>query len=373
MKLIIILIIMFTFMLAVPAHAQTRMDAVNVGKGDAIIIQAEGCTALVDTGKGYACGKLRRALEELGIDRLDAVFITHVDSDHIEGLQFITQSGIQVDAWYASPCFFEYKEKKHPLVKLEVNVTWLEAGDIVTIGEAEFKVLAPIVKSEDEENDNSLVMMLTTPDGSILLTGDMEYPEEQTLLAAGADLECNILKVSNHGDSDATSAGFIRLASPEYAVISTSSYEKPGTPDPFVVAMLEEAGAQVFVTQDSDAVTAVMDGGSVTMTHTCWENIPTYSGVNLKVDRENELFTITNSSGDDISLAGWYLYSDSGNEYFIIGSGTLPAGGSVTIGTKSSPDGAYDILWDDKNVIANKKDDIVSLYDENGQFIYSAN
>lgn len=368
MKFFIIALLLL--LISVPALAETRMTAVNVGKGDAIIIQTDGCTVLIDTGKGYACGRLRRAFEELGIRHLDAVFITHVDSDHIEGLQFIAESGIQVDAWYASPYFFEYKEKKHPLNKLEVDVTWLEAGDIVTIGKGEFTVLAPVTKSEEEENDNSLVMMFTSPDGSILLTGDIEYPAEEALLSTGVDLKCDVLKVSNHGDGDATSAEFVLRASPDYAVISTSSIEKPDTPDSGVISSLESAGAQVFVTQDSDAVTAVMDGGSITMSHTHWENIPAYAGVKLAVDKENELFTLINGSGDDISLAGWYLYSEAGNEYFIIGSGVLPAGGSVVIGTKTSPEGTYDILWDEKNVISNKKEDIISLYDENGNLIF---
>jgi len=372
MKLILILTLLLFSSFLIPAQAETRMDVISVGKGDAIIIQAEGCTVLIDTGKGYACGKLRRAFEELGITRLDAVFITHVDSDHIEGLQFLRQCGIQVDKWYASPYFFEYKEKKHPLNKLGANVIWLEAGDVVTIGEARFEVLAPLVKSEEEENDNSLVMMLTTPDGSILLTGDMEYPEEETLLATDADLKCDILKVSNHGDGDATSSAFIKRSQPGYAVISTSSYEKPDTPDPGVMAALRAAGAEVFVTQDSDAVTAVMNSGSIAVSHTFWQDMPEYSGVSMTVDKENELFIITNGSGGDISLESWYLYSESGNELFIIPGGTLPANGSITIGTKTSPEGRYDIYWDEKNVIANKKDDLISLYDENGKLIYSA-
>lgn len=366
MKFILILLAILIFS-ATPSMARTVMSTVNVGKGDAIIIRTEGCTALIDTGKGYAAGRIRRALEELGIDRLDAVFITHVDNDHIEGLQFLAQYGIQVDAWYASPYFFEYKEKKHPLNQLDLDVTWLEAGDVVTIGEASFHVLAPIVKNEEEENNNSLVMMLETPDGRILLTGDMEYPEEETLLATDADLKCDILKVSNHGDNDATGRELIERASPGYAVISTSTLEKQETPDPGVVAALQDIGAEVFVTQDSDCVTAVMDSGEITMSHTFWPEIPVYEGFSMIIDRENELFTIINSSSDAVSIKNWYIYSDSGNELFLLPDATIEPCSSMTIGTKSSPDDMYDILWDDKNIISNKKDDHIYLYDENGR------
>lgn len=371
MKFILSLIVL-SLLLMLPACAETQLHAVSVGKGDAIIIQTDGCTALIDTGKGYACGRIRRAFEELGIEKLDAVFITHVDSDHIEGLQFLAESGIQVDKWYASPYFFEYKEKKHPIRKIDKEPTWLYAGDAVTIGSAEFSVLAPIVKNEDEENDNSLVMMLTTPDGRILLTGDIEYPGESALLSTNADLACDILKVSNHGDGDATSAEFVARASAKIAVISTDSHEKPDTPDPGVVRELEASGAQVLVTQDSDMITCVLDGGSVTAEHVSWTDLPAYKDVTMSVDRNSELFTIKNGSGYDISLENWYIYSEAGNELYIFGEVELPAGGTVTLGTKTT-EGACDVYWDEKNVISNKKDDMLSLYDENGTLISTVN
>ena len=370
LTILIMLIVLTVLLTALPACAETCMHAVSVGKGDALIIQAGDSAVLIDTGKGYACGRLRRAFEELGITQLDAVFVTHVDSDHIEGLQFLAESGIQVGAWYASPYFFEYKEKKHPLRRLGVEPEWLEAGDEVVIGDMHFSVLAPLTKNWDDEDENSLVIMLETPDGRILLTGDMEHGEEAGLLAAGADLCCDVLKVANHGDGDTTSAEFIARTGAEYAIISTDSLEKPGTPDPSVVAALESAGAKVFITQDSDAVCALLTGGETTVSHVYWEKRAT-EGVGFSIDRENELFTLTNSSEADISLEGWYVYSDAGNELYIFGAELLPADGSIVLGTKSSPEGSYSVFWDEKNVISDKKTDLISLYDRDGNLVGS--
>ena len=117
-------------------------------------------------------------------------------------------------------------------------------------------------------------------------------------------------------------------------------------------------------------MTAVLSGGNISVSRTYWSDVPEFAGVKLRVDRDNELFTIENASGSDIDLKDWYIYSDSGNELFIIQGGTVPAGGSITIGTKSC-EVAYDILWDEKNVISNKKDDLISLYDMNGRLIFS--
>jgi len=348
------------------AAAETKITAVSVGKGDAILVETGDYTCLVDAGRPEAMGKILRAFRELGVRRLDAVFLTHVDADHAGGMAWLAKSGIEVGAWYASDFYFEYKEKNHPLVKAGVDVTWLHAGDAIPAGEgATLTVLAPINESLDEENDNSLVLMLETPDGRALLAGDMELPEEADLLASGADVSCAILKVANHGDGDATGAEFVAAAAPQVALISTDACEKPDTPDPDVVARLQNAGCLVYITQDASAVVATLDGGKASAELVEWPDA-VRDGVSLAVDRDDELFTVENGEDEAVDLAGWYLYSERGDEMYLFGDVSLAPGESVTVGTKSSPDGAYDQIWDEKNVLSDKKDDPVSLYDESG-------
>ncbi len=346
--------------------AETRITAVSVGKGDAILVQTGDYTCLIDAGKPEAMGRVKRALRELGIEKLDAVFLTHVDNDHAGGMAWLTKSGIEVDTWYASDCYFSYKEKNHPLVKAGVDVHWLRAGDEISAGaDAHFTVLAPIEENEDEENDNSLVLLLETPDGRALFAGDMELPEEAELLSAGADLSCAILKVANHGDGDATGADFVSAVAPQISIISTDAYEKPGTPDPAVVARLEAAGSLVYVTQDASAIRATLNGGKASAEAVHWpDEVP--EDISLAVDRADELFTLTNGGSETVDLTGWYLHSERGDELFSFESATLLPGESVTVGTKSSPGGTYSVYWDEKNVLANEKDDPVGLYDENG-------
>lgn len=345
--------------------AETVVTAVSVGKGDAVIVETGGFVCLIDAGKPEAMGKVRRALRELGIERLDAVFLTHVDNDHAGGMAWLARSGIEIGAWYASDFYFEYKEKNHPLVKAGATVTWLHAGDVVPAGDASFTVLAPLRKSEDEENDNSLVLMLETPDGRALFAGDMELPEETDLLASGADLSCDILKVSNHGDGDATGPAFALSASPQIAIISTDAYEKPGTPDPGVVARLESAGSAVYITQDASAIRATLDGGSASAEALLWPDEP-HDGIWFIVNRADELFAVTNGGDEILDLTGWYIHSEKGDELFAFEGGDLLPGETITVGTQSSPAGAYAVLWDEKNVLSDKKDDPAALYDENG-------
>ena len=259
-----------TVLMCGTAHAQVELFAVNVGKGDALVVRAGSYTCLIDTGKEKAQEQLEVALKALGVEALDAVFVTHTDKDHTGGLKWLRESGIEIRAIYASRYYPNTTEKKHQAVKtakkLDLEVQWLGAGDSVPLGDsgAVFQVLAPQMEIPDDEDDNSLVMMLDSPDGRILLTGDMERVEEAALLASGADLRCDVLKVANHGDGDATSAALIAACAPSVALISTDSEEKPGTPDAGIVRNLQSIGCAVCVTQDASlGVRITLDGGKV--------------------------------------------------------------------------------------------------------------
>ena len=259
-----------TVLMCGTAQAQVELFAVNVGKGDALVVRAGDYTCLIDTGKEKAQEQLEVALKALGVEALDAVFITHTDKDHVGGLKWLRESDIEIRAIYASRYYPNTTEKKHPAVKaakkLDLIVNWLGAGDSVPLGDsgAVFRVLAPAMEIPDDEDDNSLVMMLDSPDGRILLTGDMEHVEEAALLSSGADLCCDVLKVANHGDSDATSAALIAACAPSVALISTDSAEKPGSPDAGVVRNLQGVGCAVYVTQDASlGIRVTLDGGRV--------------------------------------------------------------------------------------------------------------
>lgn len=353
-----------------------ELFAVNVGKGDALIVKVDGFTCLIDAGKPYAMGKVRSALEAMGVSALDAVFLTHTDGDHAGGLEWLSEGDIPVGAWYASGYFTDVKAEKHPAVKAArargAQIQWLVRGDSVALGDtgAALRVLAPDRLFEDKDDNNSLVMMLETAQGRMLLTGDMELPEEAALLSQGDDLGCAVLKAPNHGDDDTVSQAFAEAVSAQAAIISTDSGEKPGTPDPGVVARLQSAGAACYVTQDAGLGLRVTLTGGVPSVQAVDIDAPLTTGLTIReVVPGDDLVTLKND-GADADLTGFYLYSDRGNELYAFPEGyVLGAGESVTVGTKSSDDGDYDLLWNDKKVIHKSKTDDIYLYDACGRVI----
>ena len=85
----------------------------------------------------------------------------------------------------------------------------------------------------------------------MLLTGDMEFPEENVLLAAGLIPKADVLKIANHGESDATSSALVAAVQPALAVISTNSDDEPDTPAPRVLMTLKSSNVPVLNTEDS--------------------------------------------------------------------------------------------------------------------------
>ena len=158
---------------------------------------------------------------------------------------------------YTSKYYVLKKEGgKHPvekaIKKTDYQYEFLVGGDSLQLDGGKLTVIGPVEFNEEVENCNSLVLLAEGGGGSILLTGDMEFPEEDSLLKAQAIPQADVLKIGNHGEGDATSIQLITTVQPKLAVIPTNTEEEPDTPDPRVLKLLRDQGIQYIVTQDSE-------------------------------------------------------------------------------------------------------------------------
>ncbi len=257
---------------AAPAET-ARILFIDVGKGDAALVTADGKHYLVDAGPSDAWDRVESALRHYGVAKLEGVFLTHSDKDHAGGLMPLAKSEVEVSTWYASALYRLDDGKTHPAAEAAAargqQIVYLSAGDSA----GPFAVLGPVVRSKDED-DNSLVLMLETSQGRALLTGDMKLDGEEALIQSGRSLKCDVLKLGHHGNSDATSDLLIERTSPRLAVVSTDSDERPELPDQRVVKLLEDRGIPLYSTWKSGGGVLVTLDGEPRAERVSWNTAP---------------------------------------------------------------------------------------------------
>ena len=353
------------------ADDPTRLLALNVGKADCLLLLTEGQAYLIDSGYDYTYNALAELLRREGVARLDGVFLTHCDKDHYGGLAYLADSGVAVDAWYAPAIYYEVSEAQHPMVlaaaKRGQKVQWLNAGDKLELGGASLRVLGPLTQNTTNENNNSLVFSVETPDGTLLFTGDMKLEEEYELLEADLIGPADVLKVPFHGDNTASSQAFVERVSPQIALICTSTAQEPDTPASSILKRYARVGAEILVTQDYErAVEITLQNGRAAAQPMVWD-APDHSGdLQASITPEDDLLILRNASETPIDLSGWILYSTRGGECFRFPEGSiLPARGEYRIGSRMTAT-AVDWRLDEKRVWHKSKFDQAQLYDLTG-------
>ena len=254
---------------AAPDAAETddklTLVAFNVGKADALLLTSGDTAYLIDTGTEDSWADLSRALEALGVTHLTGVIVTHMDKDHYGGAKQLAESDIAIDGWYASWAWEKEKWKKHPVVKAAAvrgeEITLLKPGD--TLSDGLLTVIGPIQEREESENDNSLVLVASGGGGKMLLTGDMEYDEENDLLAAGVIPSCDVLKVGHHGSKTSSTEAFLNAVHPEIAVIEVGADNSYGHPSQKVLDRLDALGSRVYRTDISGNIVLTTDGDTI--------------------------------------------------------------------------------------------------------------
>ncbi len=350
------------------------MVCANIGKADCILIKGGDFAYLIDTGYEQSWPALLKMLEQYGVTALDGVFLTHCHKDHYGSLMLLAQSDIPVGAWYAAEIYYDMKASKHPLMLAAKargeEPVWLAAGDVIAAGSgASFTVLGPLTANTDNENNNSLVMRFECSAGSILLCGDMKEEEEYSLLSAGLIGTCDILKCGHHGDSGATSKALLASACPSCAVICTATGEEADTPSPKVLQRLYSIGAEVWVTQDAaDALEFRLGDGGITVNDISWDGVPAKAaGIEIGIFLDDDVLTVSNTSGSDITVADAVLYSSKGTELYSLGDILIPANGTLTIGSAVTTSECDLCAASKKRIWHASSLDIAVLYDQWGR------
>lgn len=237
----------------------------DVGQGDSLVLSTgvPGEAVVVDTGP--APDTTADCLRRLGVNKIPLVILTHLHADHTGGLAGVL-AGRSVGAVGIGPLRkpeWALDEVLQRTRQQHVPVMTLTAGHRARWPGLDIEVLGPsgaLAASRDEQdaNDASLVVMATTEAGRVLLTGDIELRGQGQLLATGAELRAEVLKVPHHG-SRFTSPRFLQAVRPRLAVISVGADNDYGHPSSHVINELTAAGTRVLRTDERGDI-AVLPG-----------------------------------------------------------------------------------------------------------------
>lgn len=283
-------IIVFHPLSAPKPDGKLRVDFLDVGQGDSVLITIpSGETLLVDGGGRASFNNLyvlregeepelfepdiqnigetvvSHLLWEKGYDKIDYLIPTHADTDHIQGLidvaeNFKINSAIISRTPVKDADFISFQ---NVLEKNKIPSVTVSRGDGLSFGDLKIEILNPSPDVSPDaawDNNHSTVLRLIYGDVKILMTGDIEKETERELLNAPENLQSAVVKVAHHGSKTSSTQDFVNAAQAKIAVISVGRESPFGHPKPEIVERWKSSGAKVMTTGEKGTITLTTDG-----------------------------------------------------------------------------------------------------------------
>ena len=284
---------------AAQGKGKLKISMLNIGRGDAILIQTGKQTVLIDTGNVRTPELTVRELEKFSVTKIDKLIITHAHSDHMGCAKLLIAPNngeltalpylekISIGEVYDNGIPFASKVYKNYLKALKakgMTAHSLKAGDTLDFGNGvKFQVLFPTeefvnfvnnneIKEDDREhnlNNGSIVGKLTYKKFSMLFTGDCERSSEGKILANNdiEELKCDVLKAAHHGSTTSSVKEFVTAVNPSCVLISSDNVQENGVPvgHPYVRPLKTFLAAgvdkkNIYCTRFNGSITVTSDG-----------------------------------------------------------------------------------------------------------------
>ncbi|RJQ55500.1 MAG: DNA internalization-related competence protein ComEC/Rec2 [Desulfobacteraceae bacterium] len=264
---------------------EIRVTAVDVGQGNAALIQLPGKEVLLVDGGGFSdpavfdvgARVVAPVLWSRKIRTVDRLILTHPDSDHLNGLLFIAEH-FDVDSIWSNgePAESQsYSGFGEIIERHRISAPKFETlARVHRLDDVEIKILYPpadfIERKRREKwrttNDNSLVVRIGLGSVSFLFPGDItEKAEEELVSLYGDSLRSTVLFSPHHGSPRSSTPAFLDRVSPEIVIVSSGGRYRTGLSHDSVLRRYRDRGCRIYETSRHGAVMLESDGRKLTV------------------------------------------------------------------------------------------------------------
>ncbi len=246
---------------------------IDVGQGDSTLITCDGKAMLIDAGDNEHGQTVVDYLKINNINKLDVVVGTHPDADHIGGLDDVIEQ-IECDKIYLSQKESDSKtfsDLMSAIEKTKHTYQTLKVNDTFKIGNAKISVVGPVKEYEDN-NNNSIALLLEYSERRFLFMGDTETEGETDICNANIDIRADVLKCGHHGSSTSSTRNFVQRVNPQYVVISCGTNNKYEHPHNETLQLFREYGLHMFRTDIQGTIILSVSNNQITSKQSFCEN-----------------------------------------------------------------------------------------------------
>ncbi|MDD5712057.1 MAG: DNA internalization-related competence protein ComEC/Rec2, partial [Smithellaceae bacterium] len=257
-------------------HNHLKLTVIDVGQGNAALLQLPDDTKILIDGGGFAGARFDVGASVLApflwnqrIMKIDYVILTHPHPDHMNGLVYILDRFHVRGVWTSDEVAGgeDYQRWRCALYRNKVKELKLHAGSSFYIGPVVFRVLNPpemaapgAPSGSDRVNNDSLVIRVTYGRRSFLFPGDISEDVERRLITARVALKSAFLLVPHHGGFRSSSTPFIGAVDPEIAVVSCGPDNVFHLPHPDVLRRYKLLKVTLLRTDVDGAISLESDG-----------------------------------------------------------------------------------------------------------------
>ena len=253
-----------SFLIIAYKPREFSINMLDIGQGDCFVVNDGnndiyisdcGSTTLQNVGKT----RLLPFLKSKGWGKVDTIFISHMDKDHVNGVNDllkcaeITIGRIIISASYKSDKLncAELEELKELAKMRDIKLFYMKKGDEIVGKDISFRCIYPTGEEDiKDQNEASIVMRMDYKELSMLFTGDIAGSTEEKIIE-GSDrdtLDCDILKVCHHGSKNSSTDDFLKKVSPKLYLISCGLMNRYGHPHRDALSRMTEEGGRILRT-----------------------------------------------------------------------------------------------------------------------------